>query len=91
MEQKNPAGQGNEQGQEALVEAAFQNAVQQGEIRNPAAYRAALARAAARGELVAPLTPVSQATRATRLHEQRREAARAWARNYQKQLDDKGG
>lgn len=89
MEQKNPAGQGGEQGQEALVEAAFQNAVQQGEIRNPAAYRAALARAAARGELVAPIAP--PVSHATRRHEQRRAAALEWARNYQKQLDDKGG
>ena len=51
---ENPAGQGVLVDQD-LVEAVYQAAIQSGQdIRNPAAYRAALARAAARGELVAP-------------------------------------
>ncbi len=53
----NPADQGQD-----LVETVFQNVLQAGqEIRNPAAYKAALARAAARGELVAPRTDVGAA------------------------------
>lgn len=62
---ENPADQG-----EDLVETVFQTAIQSGqEIRNPVAYRAALARAAARGELVTPHTDVRGAESA---------AAQAW-------------
>ena len=72
---KNQAGQGE---QDALVETVFQNAIQAGqEIRNPAAYKAALARAAARGELVAPLR--GEVAPAADLFERNRRAGATWA------------
>ena len=77
---ENPAVQG---GQGALVdpvEAVFQSAVQSGqEIRNPAAYRAALVRAAARGELVAPIPIGNVPSPADIRHERRRAQAIQWA------------
>ena len=72
---ENPAGQG-----ELVdpVEAVFQAALRSGqEIRNPAAYRRALIKAAARGELVAPI-PVKRGLKPD-LFERNRRAGAEWA------------
>ena len=61
------------------VESVFQNAIRSGqEIRNPAAFRAALSRAAGRGELVANIATTTSL--ANIRHEKKREAGDLWAR-----------